>query len=321
MSKIEEMETFVRVVDAGTITLAAQRMHLAKSAVSRRLSELEERLQAQLFIRTTRKLRLTDTGQSFYERCLSILADIEETEAQISQVHGELRGRLRVALPRSFGQLQLQDALNDFVEEHPALFLDLDFNDRRVDIIQEGFDVAIRIGKLEDSTLIARRLAPIRMLVCASPTYLRTRGIPASPDELLRHRVLAYSLSSDPAIRYRAEDGSYKSLVLPRAMTANSGEFLLEAGIRGLGLLWEPTFIAYRAVEQGLLVPLLTDFQWATGTAHILYPRTRHLSARVRKFVDFMVARFAGLPPWDRQLVAMGYICADTDRPGNELRP
>lgn len=310
MNKFEEMETFVRVVEAGTITLAAERLGIAKSAVSRRLSDLEERLQAQLFIRTTRKLTLTDTGRGFYERCLGILADLEETEARVSQIHGELRGSLRLALPRAFGQLQMNDLLTDFLRLHPGLNLDLDFNDRRVDIVQEGFDIAIRIGRLDDSSLIARRFAPIRMLLCASPDYLQAHGTPTSAAELAQHRILGYSLSIDPAIRYRGPDGESRSLVLESSLLANSGEFLLEAGIRGLGLVWEPTFIAHKAVETGQLVPLLCDHQWASSSAHILYPRTRQLSARVRAFVDFVVARFAGLPPWDRVLVERGYIRA-----------
>ncbi len=308
MSKFEEMETFVRVVEAGTITLAAERMNIAKSAVSRRLSDLEERLHAQLFIRTTRKLTLTDTGQSFYERCVSILADVEETEARVSLVHSELHGRLRVALPLSFGQLQMADALTNFICQNRGLVLDLDFSDRRVDIVQEGFDVAIRIGSLEDSTLIARRFARIRMMLCASPDYLQRMGTPTTAEDLKQHRVLAYSLSSDPGLRFRLPTGENQSLVLPEALSANSGEFLLEAGIKGLGLSYGPTFIAHQAVEKGLLVPLLTDHDWFIGNAHLLYPRTRHLSARVRSFVDFIVERFAGLPPWDCRLAEMGFI-------------
>lgn len=308
MSKFEEMDTFVKVVEAGTMTLAAERLNIAKSAVSRRLSELEERLQAQLFIRTTRKLTLTDTGRGFYQRCLRILADVDESEAQVSLSHSELRGRLRVALPSSFAQRHMTQILMGFMCEHRGLVLDFDFNDRRVDIVQEGFDVAIRIGSLSDSTLIARRLVRIRMMLCASPDYLRRCGVPKTPQDLLQHKVMGYSLSADPGLRYLADDGSTEKVILPEALSANSGEFLLQAGVHGLGLLWEPTFLLHEEVEAGRLVPLLTDCRWVGSQAHLLYPQTRHLSARVRGFVDHVVQQFAGMPPWDRKLAEMGHI-------------
>ncbi len=311
MNKLEEMETFVKVVEAGTITLAADRLNIAKSAVSRRLTDLEERLQAQLLIRTTRKLILTDTGRSFYDRCVRILADVEETEAQVSLVHKELRGKLRVALPRSFAQRHMTEALMGFMCKHRGVFIDFDFNDRRVDILQEGFDVAIRIGALSDSTLIARRFVRIRMMLCASPSYLNRCGTPKTVEDLKHHRIVRYSLSADPSIRFTTPQGKQEQVVLSEALSANSGEFLLEAGVHGLGLLWEPTFLLHEEVEAGRLVPLMTDCQWPMSNAHILYPQTRHLSARVRGFVDYIVETFSGLPPWDLKLVEMGHIRQD----------
>jgi DNA-binding transcriptional LysR family regulator len=226
MDRLEEMRTFVGVVEAGSITGAADRLGIAKSAVSRRLADLEERLSVQLFRRTTRRLDLTDTGRSFYERCLRILADAEEAEFAVSQEHGDLQGRLRVAVPLSFGLNHLGPAIDNFLRTHPGIEFDLDLNDRQVDLLAEGFDLAVRIAELEDSTPIARRLAPMRHVVGASPAYLAEHGTPHSP-----------------------------------------------------------------------------NFQWPTIYAHAIYPRTsRHLSHRVRAFVDFLAERFAGVPYWDRSL-------------------
>ena len=195
-----------------------------------------------------------------------------------------------------------------FMCKNRGLFIDFDFNDRRVDILQEGFDVAIRIGRLTDSTLIARRFVRIRMMLCASPDYLQRCGTPKTAEDLKQHKVVRYSLSSDPSIRFTSPDGREEQVILEEALSANSGEFLLKAGVHGLGLIWEPTFLLHEEVEAGRLVPLMTDCQWAMSNAHILYPQTRHLSARVRGFVDYIVDKFSGLPPWDQKLAEMGYI-------------
>ncbi len=189
MDRLEEMRTFVGVVEAGSITGAAERLGIAKSAVSRRLADLEERLSVQLFRRTTRRLDLTDTGRSFYERCLRILADVEEAELAVSQEHGDLRGRLRVAVPLSFGLNHLGPAIDAFLRTHPGIEFDLDLNDRQVDLLAEGFDLAVRIADLEDSTLIARRLAPVRHVVCASPAYLAEHGTPRQSRRARRARL------------------------------------------------------------------------------------------------------------------------------------
>ncbi len=308
MNRFEEMQVFTKVVETGTLTAAAEAMNIAKSAVSRRLTELEARLGVQLFIRSTRKLTLTETGRSFYERSVQILADVDETEALVSQSQAELRGHLKIALPSVFGRRHMGDALNDFIGQHPELKVELDFSDRHVDILQDGFDVAIRIGILEDSSLIARRITEINQLLAASPDYLDKYGVPKSPADLSKHRFLAYSLLRTSKIPFITPEGEQVMVQLPAAMRANSGEFLLQAGIAGHGLIWIPTFILHRAVEQGLLQPILQEYRWPSNYAHILYPRTRHLSARVRRFVDFIVARFEGVPPWDCKLRSMGYL-------------
>jgi len=306
MDRFEDMQTFVRVAESGSMTRAAERLGVAKSAVSRRLAELEAHLGAQLLQRTTRRLTLTETGRSFYERCQRILADLEEAEQAVAQAQGTLRGTLRVAVPHSFGLLHLGPAISAFTETHPEIRFDLDFNDRQVDLVADGFDVAIRIAQLADSTLIARRLATVRHVVCASPDYLAAHGTPRSPEELAAgagHRCLGYSNVADPAAwSYRDPGGNARTVKVELAMRANSGDFLSRAAAAGRGIILEPIFIAYRAVERGELVPILTHVAWPVLDAHAVYPHTRHLSRRVRAFVDFLVERFAGVPYWDHCL-------------------
>jgi DNA-binding transcriptional LysR family regulator len=301
MDLFDHMQTFVRVVEAGSITAAAESLEVAKSAVSRRLADLEAHLGAQLFRRTTRRLSLTDTGQGYYERCIRILAEVEEAELSVAQAHGLVRGRLRVAMPLSFGLLHLGPAITDFMQAHPQVTFDLDFNDRQLDLLQEGFDLAIRIARLEDSTLIARPLAPIHHLVCASPGYLALHGVPAVPADLASHTCLAYSNVRDPSVwRYVGPDGDKGSVKVAAQLNASNGDFLCAAAASGQGIVMEPNFITHGYVERGELVPILTDFTWPRLEAYAVYPQTRHVSSRVRAFVDFLVERFSGVPYWDR---------------------
>jgi DNA-binding transcriptional LysR family regulator len=308
MDRLEEMRTFVKVVESGSITGAAERLGIAKSAVSRRLADLEGRLSVQLFRRTTRTLSLTDTGASFHERCLRILADVEEAELAVSQAHGTLRGRLRVAVPLSFGLRHLGPAIDAFLRDHPQVEFDLDLNDRQVDLLAEGFDLAVRIAELRDSTLIARRLAPGRMVVCASPAYLARHGTPGSAAELADHACLVYSNAPTPGLWEYVDPAGRPGRVQVRArIQANNGDCLREAAEDGHGIVRGPSFILHQAIEAGRLRPILRDHRWATLHAHAVYPRTRHLSQRVRAFVDFLVERFAGVPYWDR--------CLEEERP------
>ncbi|NOZ11168.1 MAG: LysR family transcriptional regulator [Gammaproteobacteria bacterium] len=300
MARFQNMQTFVKVVDSGSFSAAAARLEVAKSAVSRRITELETHLGVQLFQRTTRRLNLTDTGRSYYQRCVQILADVEETELAVSQQHDALQGQLRLALPLSFGLRHLGPAITEFAVMHPGIHFDLDFNDRRIDIMQEGFDLAFRIGHLEDSSLIARRIADINTVVCASPGYLKEHGSPQCPEDLLQHSVLVYSNLAEPGLWGWWDGQGKKHTVRPTVtMRANNGDFLCDAAISGRGICMQPSFIAYEAITRGDLVPILTDIRWHTTQAYAIYPATRHLSQRVRVFVDFLVERFKGLPYWD----------------------
>jgi len=300
MDKFEDLQVFVTVVDEGSFTAASARLDLAKSAISRRVANLEERLGVQLIRRTTRRLNLTDTGRSFYEHSARILADLEEAESAATQAHGELRGLLRVALPLSFGLRHMGPPIADFSRLHPQVEFEFDLNDRRVDLLGEGMDVAIRIGHMADSSLIARRLFTAGTVVCGAPDYFERHGRPERPEELLKHRCLVYGNLADPGTwTYRDTDGSEHQISPQIAMTANNGDFLCAAAVAGLGLVMQPAFIACDAVRRGELSSILTGYAWPATPAYAVYPPARHLSYRVRAFIDFLVDYFSGTPSWD----------------------
>lgn len=300
MDRFEEMHTFIRVVESGSLSAAADRMDIAKSAVSRRLAELESRLGVQLLNRTTRRINLTDSGRQFYARSLRILADLEDSEQQVSDEHAELSGVIRIAAPLSFGIQHLSPVLNDFLKDHPELRLDIDLNDHMVNLMDEGVDLGIRIGNLDDSSLIARRLAPSKLVLCASPEYLYQHGEPEHPHDLRQHRGLSYSnISENQLWKFTQGDGSSISVRVPNRMRANNGDILLQAAIDGLGILASTTFIAYQAINSGKLKPILCDYKIKDVAVYAIYPAQRHLPARVRALVDFLAKRFGDNPYWE----------------------
>lgn len=301
MDKFEDLQAFVAVVEAGSFTAASERLDSAKSAVSRRISALEERLGVQLLRRTTRVLNLTETGRGFYEHASRILADLEEAEAAVQQEHGELRGKIRLALPLSFGVRHMCKPIAAFSKLHPRVEFDLNLNDRRIDLIEEGADLALRIGRLQDSSLIARRLFDSHAVVCASPHYLSVHGEPETPEDLRRHDCLTYSNLADPDNWTAVDEGGEKHTVeVNSVLAASSGDFLTNAAAHGMGIVIQPTFIASEAIRRGSLVPVLTDYDWPLAPAYAVYPPTRHLSYRVRALIDYLAERFSGVPPWDR---------------------
>ena len=306
MDRFEELSTFTTIVDAGSLTAAADRLEVAKSAVSRRLKELEERLGVQLLQRTTRTMQLTDAGRELYQRAGRLLDDLAAAEAATADVHCDLAGRLRLSVPTTFGHRHLTPALRDFCTEHPGVELDLVYSDRRVDLVDEGFDLAIRIGDLDDSALIARRLATTTQVVCASPEYLDQHGAPTTPEDLLDHRCLVYTLRSEPNVwSYRSRPTTddptpeRQRVTVQPFLRANSGDFLADAARAGRGIVMEPDFIVYEDLDGGRLVQVLDqDFEWSTLGIWAIYPPTRFVSRRVRAFIDFLAARFAGTAPW-----------------------
>lgn len=303
MDKFAQLQALVEVADRGSISRAADKLGVAKSVVSRRLSELEARLDVQLFQRTTRKLGLTENGRRFYADAQRLLHELEQAECAVSESQLELKGTMRLALPLSFGLLHLQPAIEAFMRDHPQLNFEIELDDRQVDLIAEGFDLAVRIARLNDSSMIARKLAPIRHGVFASPAYLKRHGVPRHPQELVSHTGLGYGNLADPQNwSYVDAGGARKQVRVPLRLVADNGQFLLECAIAGQGMVMAPTFYSFEALQRGQLVAVLEDFQWPELTAYAIYPRTRHLPARVRALIDFLVARFAGTPYWDQPI-------------------
>jgi DNA-binding transcriptional LysR family regulator len=305
MSLFNDMTVFVRAVEVGSFSGAAQQLGIAKSIVSRRILSLESRLGTSMFHRSTRRLSLTETGLAYYERARRILADVAEAEDVASQLHGELKGRLRVAAPMSFGYRHLSPVVTEFLRAHPQVDIELDLNDRRVDLISEGFDIAVRIGSLPDSSIISRTIAPCRHVVCASPTYLADHGRPQAPAELASegHVCLAYNN------RPRAEqwrflvDGVWTDVpVKARHIYSNNGDVLCEAAIAGLGIIVLPTFIVNEAIATGALEVLLSEYEVASPSILAVWPPSRQVSPKVRAFVNLLAKRFAKTPYWDKFL-------------------
>lgn len=300
MDRFDDLEVFNAVVEAGSFTAAAERLGMAKSAVSRRVTRLETRLGVQLIRRTTRRLNVTDSGRSFYERSARILSDLDEAESAVAQEHGELKGELRLALPLGFAVSHMYEPIASFSRRHPNVRFRLDLNDRRIDLLQEGVDMALRIGRLSDSSLIARKLFDARTVVCASPHYLSKNGTPATLDDLAAHQCLVYDNLPDPE-RWVCTDADDNRLEVrvDAFLRATSGEFLRECAAQGLGIIMQPTFLVSDAIRDGRLVPVLPQYQWPVTPAYAVYPPTRHLSYRLRTFIDFLAARFSDGTPWD----------------------
>ncbi|MFL6862937.1 MAG: LysR family transcriptional regulator [Allosphingosinicella sp.] len=285
---------FVRVVESGAFSRAAERMGMAKSILSRRVARLEEQLGARLLTRNARGASPTDVGQAYFERAANVLAELEAAEEVVAAAATRIAGPIRLSAPLSFGVMHLAPVLADFAAEHPKVELDISFDDRNVDLVAGGYDLAVRIGALKDSALIARRIAPVRKVPVASPSYLERHGRPERPRDLAGHDVLLYGSES-----WRFRVGKSWEHVHGRArLRADNGEMLRAAAVAGLGICILPSFIAAPAFESGALEPLLRDFPLDEGALHAVMPG-RATTARVRALVDFLAARFGPEPSWD----------------------
>jgi len=300
MGQISEMQTFVRVVEAGSISKAAEQLGMAKSGVSRRLAELESRLGVRLMNRTTRRSSLTEPGQSFYEGAVKLLADIAELNAATADSNASLGGMLRLAVPLSFGLCHLSPAIDEFLGGHPELAINVDFSDRHIDLVEQGVDLAIRIADLGDSTLRARRICPIRIMLCTSPAYLEKYGRPEMPADLKNHRILQYDIGAGSTLRLEDRDGRIHNVPTRPHIVANNGDFLRDMAMAGHGITLTPSFIAWEAVAAGDLVPIMAEFCPRQLSAYAVYPPTRYLSRRSRVFIDFLVEKFGENPYWDQ---------------------
>ena len=300
MDRLATMEAFVRVADSKSFSEAARRLRSSKSLVSRRVAALEAELGVRLFHRTTRSLTLTEEGRGYHAQVTRILAEIEEANRSVSQAQAKPRGRLRLSAPMSFGLLHLSPALPDFLARYPEVELDLSLNDRFVDVVDEGLDLAIRIGRLADSSLVARKLATLRLILCASPGYLGDHGAPKTPEDLRRHQCLCYSTNAQaPEWRFVAPDGAPFSVPVAGRLHANNGDALRIAALRGQGIVYLPSFIVGGDLQAGTLQSLLPDYMPADSGIYAVYPHSRHLSAKVRAFIDFLAERIGPLPHWD----------------------
>ncbi|MGE8940990.1 LysR family transcriptional regulator [Leptospira interrogans] len=300
MDKLEAMTAFSKVVAHGSFAEAARNLGLTRSAVSKAVMELEQILGARLLDRTTRRVSPTEAGLAYYERCVGILSAIEETELQVSRLHEEPRGVLKVNAPMSFGITYLGSAIGDFMKAYPDLKVELTLNDRFIDPLEEGVDVTIRIADPTDSSLIARKLAPARLVMVATPDYISTHGRPETPDDLATHRCLTYGHSTSMQ-RWRLSDASGKAIVVPVTsyLCSNNGDVLRGAALCGIGITILPTFLVGPDIRAGRLQVLLPDLAPASLTLYALYAPNRYLAAKTRLLIDFLVARFGNAPAWD----------------------
>jgi DNA-binding transcriptional LysR family regulator len=299
MDKLDAMNVFTKVVASGSYAAAARQLGLTRSAASKAVMELEQTLGVRLLDRTTRRVTATEAGRAYYERCIAILGQVEETELQISRLHDEPKGVLKVNAPMSFGTLYLGTAVAEFMARYPDLKIELTLNDRFIDPLEEGVDVTVRIGALSDSSLIARKLAVARRVLVASPAYLSRYGLPSSPADLARHRCLTYGHTTALQRWQFADNGRTESVPVTSWLCSNNGEVLRAAAIAGNGVAYLPTFIIGLDIAAGRLEQVLANHMLPELTIYALYAPNRYLAAKSRLFIDFLVQRFANGPEWD----------------------
>src|ERR687898_3478040 len=297
---LQEITVFARVVGAGSLSAAARELSVSTAVVSRRLASLESRLGVRLINRTTRSLHLTDEGAAYYETCSRVLSEIQEADAAVSAGRAEPRGILRVALPASFGNQHVAPLVPKFAERYPDVQLALSLSDRNVNVVEEGFDLAVRIADLADSSLAARKLAPNRRVVCASPAYLQRHGAPRTPEDLAQHNCLTttdFTMNWD----YRDPDGKPGSARVTGRYACDNWEVLREWALAGLGVALKSTWDVRRHLEDGSLVSLLPGYTFASDVAiYAVYPHRSHLPAKTRAFIEFLAESFGPEPYWDR---------------------
>lgn len=289
---------FVAVVETGGFSSAARRLGVSKSAVSKRITQLEDKLGVRLLYRTTRQLSLTEAGEYYFANAVKALAYASEAEDSVTQLQAIPQGRLRISAPMSFGRLHIAPLIPKFMAQYPSIHVDLVMDDRVIDMVEGGFDVAVRVGDLPDSTLIARPLAPMRYVICASPEYAKTHILPRTPAELSEHSCLLFSYTgSEWDFIYQ---GKIERVRVAGTYQANNSEALREALMHGLGIARIPTFVVGPDIANGRLVQLLNEYDMPTRTFYAVFPKRQHLPAKVRVFTDFVVAHFGGETPyWD----------------------
>lgn len=288
MDKFLEMKTFAAVVDGGSFVTAADALAMSKPAVSRHVAELEQRLGVRLLQRTTRKLSLTEEGRLFYGRCKTVLADVEVAEEEITAKSVAVKGLVRVNVPVSFGLWELAPLWPDFMTKFPDVELDITFADRMVDLVEEGYDLAVRIARLPNSSLVSRKLASTRLVLCASPAYLKKHGKPKHPSELADHAVLSYSLlSTGDQWSFDGPDGAVSVTVKP-IMRTNSGDTCIAAARKHKGVVLQPSFMVNADLQSGSLVELMPSYRSIEFGIFAVYPTRQYVSPKVRALIDYL---------------------------------
>lgn len=301
MDRLRAYEVFVTVVGKGSFVRAADALETSPANVTRYINELEASLGVRLLNRTSRRLSLTDSGQGLVDRARQFLEDVAEAEAVVTDTRLKPRGRLRINAPQSFGIHHLAPLWPAFMVRYPDIDLDISLADRIVDVVEEGYDLAIRISRAGSPNYVARKLCVSRNLLCASPDYLREYGSPESPEDLERHRCILNMQSPAPDVWSFAGAGGVETIVRPRAvMRVNNGDTAREAALAGLGLNWQPSFLVGRDMSEGRLIHVMPDYKLPDIDILAIYPSRRHLSTKVRVMIDFLTEAFHGTPPWDR---------------------
>ncbi len=292
MDRLLEMQTFCSVVEAGSFVAASESLGMSRAAVSRYVGELESRLGVRLLHRTTRRLSLTGEGEVFYLRCRELLAGVEEAEAEITARSDVARGILRINAPVSFGISHLAPLWGEFQARYPAVELNIDLSDRIVDIVEEGFDLAVRIASLQNSTLVSRRLTSTRLMLCASPGYLAAHGTPARPADLTGHRTIGYSnFTTGNDWPFVGPEGPIHVRLRPW-MHANNGETCCAAAVAGQGIVLQPGFLVRKDLDAGRLVELMPEYRSTELGVYAVYPTRKFVTPRVRALVEFLVSAF-----------------------------
>lgn len=295
MKSLDELAVFVEVVDRGSFTATAEHLEVSKAVISKYLARLEQRLGARLLHRTTRRQTLTEAGEALYRKARGALAELEAAEASVMDLTGKPRGRLRVTAPTHFGEIFLARAFTEFKKRYPEISLDLDLDNRLVDLVKERFDVGIRITSLRSSSLVARKLADVRTLTCAAPAYIKRHGRPATPADLRRHECLNYSLDRTPSEwQYRRKPGRWVAVQAEGGFRCNNEGMMKQAAVDGIGILNIPDLFVQRELREGRLVTLLDEYEGPPLALAAVFPTREHLAPKVRVFVDFLGETFRG---------------------------
>jgi DNA-binding transcriptional LysR family regulator len=303
MDRVDAMRAFVSVVIEGSFSNAAKSMQLSPQLVSKYVSKLEERLDVRLLNRTTRQVSLTEAGTQYLQHAQQILLSIDNMESQLGGLQQNPKGTLRISAPVSFGSKHMASLITNFQLRYPLVTVDLQLNDRKVDIVEEGFDVALRIGRLKDSSLIAKQVAPIRVVLCGAPAYLQKNGMPSRPEDLKDHRYLHYSYMERDSKEEIYQWLSPKNNKHSSEFSSNNGDVLIKAAIAGAGLALQPTFIVSDAISSGKLVMVLPDYEPETLGLYAVYAHRKLLPHKVRCFIDFIEGYYGSPPYWDEPLM------------------